>query len=184
MRVASEMHDPSTMNAIALLAADHRNVESIFSRLEDLLDDDSSSKEKRELCQKLVRELSVHSAIEEAIFYPAVKRSVGEAKELVLDALEQHDVVQRELDALESTSVTDERFKARIRVLRDLVMTHVEQEENDLFPMVEQSFGVAQLEKLGGELQAARIAALLPSRPRKAPKSAKAKQAHQRSAHS
>ncbi len=172
------MHDPPPMNAIALLAADHRTVEEIFGRLEGLLDDDSASKEKRELCQKLVRELSVHTAIEEAIFYPAVKRSVGEAKELVLESLEQHDVVKWELDALKSASATDERLNARIRVLKDLVMAHVEREENDLFPMVEQSFGVAQLEKLGDALQAAKVAALLPSRPRKARKPAKAKHAH------
>jgi hemerythrin-like domain-containing protein len=186
-RVAGEMHDHGAMNAIALLAADHRDVEDIFARLEDLLDDDSSSKKKRELSQNLVRELSVHTAIEEAIFYPAVKRSIGEAKELVLESLEQHDIAKRELDALESTSVTDERLKARIRVLKDLVMAHFEREENDLFPMVEQSFGVAQLEKLGDELEAAKIAALFPSPPPKARKPARAarvKQAHRRSAHS
>jgi len=169
------------MNAIALLAADHRNVEDIFERLEELSDDDSASKEKRELCRNLVRELSVHTTIEEAIFYPAVKRSVGEAKELVLQSLEQHDIVKWELHALESTDVTDVRLNARIRVLRDLVMAHVEREESDLFPMVEQSFGVAQLEKLGDELQAAKVATLLP--PRKPRKPAKAKQAHHRSAH-
>jgi len=181
--MAGDMHDPPPMNAIALLQADHRNVEGLFDRLEELSDDDGSSKEKHELCEKLVRELSIHTAIEEAIFYPAVKRSIGEAKELALQSLEQHDIVMWELRALATMNVTDERLNARIRVLRDLVMAHVEREENDLFPMVEQAFGVAQLEKLGAHLQAAKIAASMPSRPRKTRKPAKAKHAHHHPTH-
>jgi hemerythrin superfamily protein len=177
------MHDPPHMNAIALLQADHRSVEDIFDRLEELSDDDSASKEKGDLCQKLVRELSIHTAIEEAIFYPAVKRSIGEAKEIALQSLEQHDIVEWELRALASMDVTDERLNARIRVLRGVVMAHVEREENELFPMVEQAFGVALLEKLGAQLQAAKIAASMPSRPRKTRKPAKAKHAHHHPTH-
>jgi len=176
------------MNAIALLQADHRYVEDIFRRLEDLSVDDSSSAEKRELCRDLVRELSILTAIEEMIFYPAVKRSVGEAKELLLESIEHNDVIKWELDALGSMKIPDERFNAKIRVVKDFVMHHVQHEQDELFPMVEQAFGVAQLEKLGDKLQAAKVAASMGSRPRARlggkRKPAKGPHARQHSTHS
>lgn len=140
------------MNAISLLERDHRTVEAIFQELEELKGGESP-KRKRELCERLVRELSIHTAIEEMIFYPEVKKNVAAAKEIVLESLEEHNVVKWELDALQSMKIGDERLDAKIKVLRDAVMHHVEEEENDLFPKVRQTMTASMLNDIGKRLE-------------------------------
>jgi hemerythrin-like domain-containing protein len=150
------------MNAISLLERDHRTVEGIFDQLENLKGD-GSSREKKDLCEKLVRELSIHSAIEEMIFYPEVKRSIPDAKELVLESLEEHNVIKWELDAIQSLKVGDAHLDAKIKVLRDAVMRHVEEEENDLFPMVREEMAASKLIEIGKRL--AQVKKIAPTRP-------------------
>lgn len=150
------------MNAISLLERDHRNVEGIFDQLENLKGD-SSSKRKKELCERLVRELSIHSAIEEMIFYPEVKRSVADAKEIVLESLEEHNVVKWELDSIQSMKIGDARLDAKIKVLKDAVMHHVEEEENVLFPMVRKQMDASKLTDLGKRLE--QVKRIAPTRP-------------------
>jgi hemerythrin superfamily protein len=140
------------MNAISLLERDHRTVEAIFEELEDLKGGESP-KRKRELCEKLVRELSIHSAIEEMIFYPEVKKNVAAAKELVLESLEEHNVIKWGLDALQSMKIGDERLDAKIKVLRDAVLHHIEEEENELFPKVRQAMQPSMLNDVGKRLE-------------------------------
>jgi hemerythrin superfamily protein len=150
------------MNAITLLERDHRTVEGIFDQLEKLKGD-ASSRKKKELCEKLVKELSIHSAIEEMIFYPEVKRNVGEAKEIVLESLEEHNVVKWELDALQSMKIDDERLDAKIKVLKDAVMHHVEEEETGLFPMVREEMEASKLNDIGKRLE--QVKKIAPTRP-------------------
>jgi hemerythrin superfamily protein len=148
------------MNAISLLKADHRAVEELFDKLDQL---DGTARGKKSLVEKIIRELSIHSSIEEQVFYPEVKKTVPGAAEMVLESLEEHSVVKWELLALESMDVTDERFDAKIKVLRDTVMHHVEEEEGHLFPKVRDALSVAQLSELGAALERARKTA--PTRP-------------------
>ena len=77
------------MDALALLKKDHQTVEKLFSRFE--------KKPSKEIADRFVRELSVHAAIEEQLFYPAVRQlaeaeEMDEAVEKVLEALEEHHV--------------------------------------------------------------------------------------------
>jgi len=150
------------MNAITLLERDHRTVEKIFDQLENL-EGDGSSRKKKDLCEQLVRELSVHTAIEEMIFYPEVKRSIPEAKELVLESLEEHNVVKWELDSIQSLKVGDARLDAKIKVLKDAVLRHIEEEENVLFPMVREQIEASKLSDMGKRL--GQIKSIAPTRP-------------------
>jgi hemerythrin superfamily protein len=145
------------MNAIALLKADHRAVEELFHQLE------VKSRGKKPLIEKLVHELSIHSAIEEEIFYPAVRKSVPGAQGQVLESLEEHNVVKWELSALASMNEGDERFGAKLKVLKDMVLHHVDEEEHELFPKVRQAMDGAKLNQLGESLERAKKTA--PTRP-------------------
>jgi hemerythrin superfamily protein len=150
------------MNAIFLLQKDHRAVEGIFDQLHRLKGNGSSRK-KQELCEKLVRELSIHAAIEEMIFYPEVKKAIAEAKEIVIESLEEHNVIKWELDAIQSSKVSDAHFDAKIKVLKDAFMRHIEEEENVLFPMVRQGMATSELGEIGKRLEHAR--SIAPTRP-------------------
>lgn len=151
------------MNAISLLKADHRNVEALFDAIEKL---DGSPKRKRALVDKLVRELSIHSSIEEQIFYPEVKREIDDAKGTVLESLEEHRAVKWMLDAVDSSGEDDERWDAKIKVLRDTVMHHIEEEENVLFPRVRKAFDNSKLNELGAMLERAKKTAPTHPHPR------------------
>jgi hemerythrin superfamily protein len=137
------------MNAITLLKNDHKTVEDLFKRFEKL--GPRAVKTKQDVVERIIRELSVHAAIEEMIFYPAIRQSVedGEIEDMVLESLEEHHIVKWVLSELDRMDPEHERFDAKVRVLMENVRHHVEEEENELFPKVSKVFGRARLDELG-----------------------------------
>ena len=150
------------MNAITLLKQDHQNVDALFKRFEQL-SESSSNEEKGQIVSKLIEQLSVHAAIEEQLFYPAVRECSPDLNDTVLEGLEEHHVVKWTLSELEKMAPTDERFAAKVRVLIDSVRHHVEEEENDILPKVREALSVEQLNDLGEAMEAAKETA--PTRP-------------------
>lgn len=150
------------MNALTLLKQDHQNVDALFKRYEQLAED-APGDEKRHIVDMLIEQLSVHAAIEEQVFYPAVRESVAEAADTVLEGLEEHHVVKWTLSELEKMSPSDERFDAKVRVLTESVRHHAEEEETDIFPKVREALTVEQLNDLGDALETAKKTA--PTRP-------------------
>jgi len=149
------------MDAIALLKADHKTVEALFRRFEQA--GRNARKLKRKLVDQMVRELAVHAVIEEQVFYPAVRSKAEDLEDTVLEALEEHHVVKWLLKELESLPPEAERFDAKVTVLIENVRTHVEVEEQVLFPELRKVFEPAELRELAQMLVLARKAA--PTRP-------------------
>jgi len=149
------------IDAIATLKNDHRTVEQLFKRFEKA--GDGARRSKRSIVDSIVEELSVHAAIEETVFYPAVRREVSDAESEVLEALEEHHVAKWLLKELEDLDPANERFDAKVTVLIESVRHHVKEEEGELFPTVRQKLGRARLRELGEELAAAKRTA--PTRP-------------------
>jgi hemerythrin superfamily protein len=146
----------SQMTATNLLKKQHQEVKSLFRRVQKT--DDTEA--RQELTKEIINKLTVHAKIEEEIFYPAV-RGIGteKAKDLVLEANEEHHVVKLLLEDLPIIDVEDEAFTAKMTVLGELVEHHADEEEKDMFPLA-QKLGEAQLEALG-EQMAARAEALM-----------------------
>lgn len=136
------------MNAIDLLESQHRAVETLFSKIESAKD----PRKKTELFEQLADSLATHAAIEEHQFYPAVKAERTE--DILLESLEEHLGIKRVLADLLKTDATDETFDAKIKVLKEEVEHHVEEEESDLFPKVKKLFDQETLEALGQEMSA------------------------------
>jgi hemerythrin superfamily protein len=141
-------------DAIALLKQDHRTVEGLFDRFEKA--GDAAHRIKRRLVDTMIEELSRHTAIEELVFYPAVRGEVDDAKADVLEALEEHHVVKWLLHELEDLAATDERFDAKVTVMMENVRHHVKEEEHELFPEVREQMSRRRLIELGEELRAAK----------------------------
>ena len=80
------------MDAITLLKNDHRTVEELFKRFEST--GPRGKKAKRSIVDKIVRELSIHAAIAEQVFYPAIRADVPATEDEVLEALEEHHIVK------------------------------------------------------------------------------------------
>ena len=151
------------MNAITLLKNDHQTVEDLFKRFEKL--GPRAVKTKQDVTERIVRELSIHAAIEEMVFYPAIREAVekGDTDTMVLEALEEHHVLKWVLWELDRMGPADERFDPKVTVLMENVRHHVKEEEKDLFPQVNKIFGRAQLDELGQAM--ARLKKTAPTHP-------------------
>jgi hemerythrin-like domain-containing protein len=152
---------PKSGDAIAVLKADHRQVEQLFKRFEKA--GDGAFRSKRVLVDSMIEDLSRHAAIEELVFYSAVRREVTGAEKDVLEALEEHHLVKVSLRELEDLDASDERFGAKVTVLIEHVRHHVKEEEQELFPDVRDRLGARRLQELGDELRAAKPR--VPTRP-------------------
>jgi len=149
------------MDAITLLKDDHRTVKELFRKFEKA--GERAHKTKRTLVDKITEELSVHSAIEEQVFYPAVREAVETAEDEVLESLEEHHIVKWTLSELEKMDPQDERFDEKVTVLIESVRHHIEEEEGEMFPKVRRALSRSQLSDLGELMERAKLAA--PTRP-------------------
>jgi hemerythrin superfamily protein len=136
------------MNAIDLLKRQHREVRSLFKKIEK----SSRAGERRKLLDQVTLNLEAHAAIEEEIFYPAVRETASKkAQEMVAEAYEEHHVVKLVLKELPKADVEDEQFEAKMTVLSELVEHHVEEEEKEMFKAAKR-VGAERLKELAEEM--------------------------------
>lgn len=149
------------MDAITLLKQDHKAVEQLFKKFEKT--GEKAHAAQRDVAERIVKELSVHAAIEEMVFYPAVREKVPDVEDTVLESLEEHHIVKWVAHELDGMNPDHERFRAKMTVLIENVRHHVEEEENELFPKVREVMKRKALQELGEQLEAAKRTA--PTRP-------------------
>jgi hemerythrin superfamily protein len=142
------------MDATKLLEQDHEEVEGLFKKFEEA--GDNATKTKQDLADKIIEELTIHTEIEEEIFYPAVKSGVEEAEDEVLEAVEEHHVAETLIEEIKGLTSEDEEFDAKVTVLIESVRHHKDEEENEMFPKVRKSFSSEELEQLGQRLEQAK----------------------------
>ena len=137
------------MDAIAMLKTDHDKVKRLLTELETTTE--RCVKTRAELFSTIKGELTVHEIIEEEIFYPALK-SHPKAKDIVLEAYEEHHVVDLLMSELEELDVSDETWGAKAIVMKENIEHHIEEEEGDMFKQARQVFDRQELEDLGARM--------------------------------
>jgi hemerythrin superfamily protein len=143
------------VDALKLLKEDHKKVKTLFGEVEGL--GDRATTQRKKMFQQIDRELTVHSQIEEAIFYPEFRsRANGEEKEEVLEAYEEHNIVKNLIHELEDLDPKDETYKPKLSVLQELVQHHVKEEETTMFKMARELFDKQELEEIGERLTQAK----------------------------
>src|ERR1700755_759053 len=130
------------LDAAALLKADHRKVEDLFVKFEAA----SGDGKKKALAEQICMELTVHTKIEEDIFYPACEGKVEE--DLLKEAYVEHDGAKVLIAEIEAGGPDDEFYDAKVKVLSEGIEHHVEEEEK----RVEGMF--AQAKKAGLDMDA------------------------------
>lgn len=141
------------MDVFELLKKDHEKVSGIFEKLDATTE--RGVKTREELFAQLKQELDVHTRIEEEYLYPVLK-DASETEELTLEAYEEHNVVKQLLVELEELSKDDETWGAKLKVLKENVEHHVEEEEGELFDGAREVLSQEQLEELGAQMEAAK----------------------------
>jgi hypothetical protein len=112
------------MDAIALLKADHRKVEDLFEQFEKAHDQDRKEKLVKQICM----ELSIHTMIEEEIFYPTCAGQVKD-DDLIEEAYVEHDGAKVLVAELMNSAPDNEFFDAKVSVLSEMIKHHVKEEE-------------------------------------------------------
>lgn len=149
------------MNAVDLLIADHESLEDLFTKFEELTE--RAEKGQAELAERITHELVTHAAIEEQLFYPAVRAALPEMDLEIREDLEEHHVAEQLLADIQKLDSTHERFRPKMLVLIENVRHHVEEEEQDLFPEVRKQMDDETLEELGEAMEQAKSKA--PTKP-------------------
>ena len=137
------------MDALAMLKADHDKVKGLLKDLEATTD--RAVKTRQDLFSTIKGELTVHEIIEEEIFYPALK-SHPKAKDIVLEAYEEHHVVDLLMGELEALDVSDETWGAKALVMKENVEHHIDEEEGEMFKHARQVFDRQELVDLGDRM--------------------------------
>jgi hemerythrin-like domain-containing protein len=135
------------VEATKLLKQQHDEVKELFKQFESAEEDS----EKQECFDEIADAFAAHGEIEEKIFYPAVY--VGALKEKLQEAVEEHLAAKRVVADLLEMEPSDEQFDPKMKVLKELIEHHVEEEEGELFPLVQKNFAREELEALGDQME-------------------------------
>jgi hemerythrin-like domain-containing protein len=135
------------MDALALLKQDHDKVKRMLQQLGGEKDDAARS----DLFAELVKELTVHENIEEELFYPALKQK-PEAKQDVLEAFEEHHLVDEVMSELEDTPIDSVEWKAKFQVMTEQLEHHIQEEETKLFDEARRALDARELSDLGARM--------------------------------
>ena len=139
------------MQAFAALKADHQKVATLFSQAEKAQDD----KQKQLLFEQIRTELEIHTQLEETVLYPALQE-YEELEEHVRESLEEHRQVKTLLQEIGRLTDGSEKFDAKLKVMKENVEHHVEEEESELFPKAQQILSQEELEELEQEMETTR----------------------------
>jgi hemerythrin superfamily protein len=144
--MSTGMKDPT--NALDLLTSQHAEVDRLIGGIEH-----AEGAHKLELFREVADNLAAHCAIEERLFYPAVKAKQTEGQ--LHEAVEEHLEIKRLLADMLELDVDDDEFEAKLAVVKENLEHHAhEEEERKLFPKVRKMLSPDQLSALGGEMLA------------------------------
>src|SRR6476469_3055420 len=136
------------LNALDLLTQQHDEVDALIERLKT---EGLEGQQKMFVFFELADKLAAHAAVEEQLFYPAVKAK--QTIDNLLEATFEHLAMKRVLADMMLTELDDPRFDAQLSVLAEELQHHAhEEEEAHLFPMVEKLLSAEELAALGGEM--------------------------------
>jgi hemerythrin superfamily protein len=144
-------------DAISVLTTDHREVEALFTRVEGKDSPDPS------VVDKIVKELSIHDAIERQYLYPTVRDKVGSGEGMADHSIEEHNMVAQTLLNIDKAEGGSKEQAQLLTALMGMVKSHVQEEEEKIFPAMRSAMSKADLDALGEELTKAKETA--PTRP-------------------
>ena len=124
-------------DAIALLMEDHKKVQKLFKDFEKIKEEDSDDG-KQGLVQQICNELTIHTQVEEEIFYPAAREAIDE-QDLLDEAEVEHASAKELIAQLQSMEADDELYDATVTVLGEYVNHHIKEEQDEMFPKVKKA---------------------------------------------
>jgi hemerythrin-like domain-containing protein len=136
MATTSRSRKSGDDDVLSMLEQDHKKVQKLFKEFEKKHRDEPER--ARAIVEEACTDLEVHAALEEELFYPAVRDAMEdeEDKELIAEALIEHDSAKQLIAQLREMDAGDERYAATFTVLGEYVNHHIEEEQNEMFKRV------------------------------------------------
>jgi hemerythrin superfamily protein len=138
-------------DAVDLLDADHKLVQKLFLDYQGLCDDGGSSVAKQKLALKICQDLTVHTQIEEEIFYPRVRAAIRDDA-LMDEALQEHAEAKEAIARIQGMAPKDAGYDDTVLQLFATVMDHVMDEREQIF--LKARYSTADLRGMVPELYA------------------------------
>jgi hemerythrin superfamily protein len=133
------------MNVVELLKKDHKAVDILFQKVNANQDGDNT-----DLFEQIRAELEAHTHAEETVFYPYLEQNGDEElKKITKEGIEEHRQAKMFLKELSGLKSESEKFEPKMKVLMEDIKHHVQEEEGQMFPMVEEQFNEETLRDLG-----------------------------------
>jgi hemerythrin superfamily protein len=148
-------------DAVQLLLRQHDEIRRLFGEFDER--SSRPSKRKEEIVRELITILVKHAEIEEQVFYPAVREELEGLSDEIDEDLEEHhaaELILWELDHLDSKA---DRYDAKVTVLKENILHHLEEEESDLFPQVTEQMTEERRRELGSAMET--VWRVAPTRP-------------------
>jgi hemerythrin-like domain-containing protein len=137
------------MDLFSLLKEDHKKVKDLFEQIEE--DGETEMEFQGDLFSQIEDELQLHMDGEEGFFYPALEKS-EKTHEKALESYEEHHVAKMVLGEFSDLAQDDERWKAKIKVLKELVTHHIEEEEKEIFKIAQKVLDRGEIEQIGKQI--------------------------------
>jgi len=136
-------------DALSLLEKDHRRFEQLLKQGEDT--SENAAKTRSQLLKTITIELTLHELIEEKVLYPALKLH-PEAKDIVLEGYQEHHVADVIVNELNNLNVSDEKWGAKFKVLKENIEHHIREEEGEMWRTARGVFTQEELRHLGARM--------------------------------
>jgi hemerythrin-like domain-containing protein len=118
-----------------LLDADHKAVKKMFKDFDSLCESRArnAGQLRMDLAREICTELTIHTQLEEEIFYPALREAIKET-DLLAEAEVEHQTAKDLIAQIQAAEMVDEAFDAKVKVLGEYIDHHVKEERNEIFP--------------------------------------------------
>jgi hypothetical protein len=145
--------DDRASNIFDLIEQDHRDVEALFKEIEEM--PDRAGEERAEIFGRLRSDLLAHAHAEQATLYTTLleRAEDGDEREKWLEAFEEHGVVEKLVKDIDQCDPTDERWIAKVTVLKEMVEHHVEEEETELLKAAKKELTKEEARALADEMR-------------------------------
>jgi hemerythrin superfamily protein len=135
------------MDVLTFLTEEHDAAKAVFKKLEK-----AEGAAATRLWTQLKDMLSAHEDLEETYFYPPLRKEAA-AKDMILEAYQEHHVMDLLIDEISKLKPADETWAPKIKVLQENTEHHIEEEEGELFPRVRKIWDAARRKQVGRQMQ-------------------------------
>lgn len=149
------------MDAIRFLKHEHEQAKEMFAKIRA-----ARGEQRGQLWEKLKPELAQHEQMEEAALYGPIADE-PKADEELKDWNEHHQDEVAELETLiediNQLDPTAEAWMGKIDELYETLDHHIQQEEDDIWPNIQQTWDRSRLEQAGERMEAMKRQGMRPA---------------------